>query len=54
MNIEILYLIIPAIILFGLCRSTEKAVTIRNSAGIGYRLPADRFSYEIESVSNPK
>ena len=36
MHIEILYLIIPAIVLFGLCASTEKTVTIRNSQGIGY------------------
>ena len=42
MNLEILYLIVPAIVLFGLCRSTEKTVTIRNSAGTGYK-PTDSY-----------
>ncbi len=37
MHIEILYLAIPAIILFGLCRSTEKTITIRNSEGARYK-----------------
>ena len=34
MQIEILLFVLPALILFGLCRSTESAVTIRHSEGI--------------------
>ncbi len=37
MYIEILYLAIPAIVLFGLCKSTEKTITIRNSEGARYK-----------------
>jgi hypothetical protein len=40
MPIEILYLAIPAIVLFGLCTATDKTVTIRNSEGTHYK-PTD-------------
>jgi hypothetical protein len=44
MAIEILYLIVPALILLGLCRSTEVAVTIRHSEG----LPRKRTNSHFE------
>jgi hypothetical protein len=39
MQIEILYLAIPALIIFGLCTSTDRIVTIRQSQRIPRKRP---------------
>ena len=43
MYIEILLFVIPAIVLFGLCKTTEAAVTIRHSEGFRYKRTSSRF-----------
>jgi hypothetical protein len=37
MAIEILLLIVPALVLLGLCRSTDVAVSIRRSEGLPHK-----------------
>jgi len=43
MYIEILLLAVSALVLFGLCRSTEIAVTIRHSEGFPHKRTGSHF-----------